>query len=140
MSHQNLKYRKFVIYLRAVGLRLTPQRVALAHLLFAHGFRHLTAESLYAEAQRARITVSLATVYNTLRRYTDAGLLRYVPVDAARSYFDTNVAPHPHFYDQKSGMLIDIPPESFTILNMPTPPKNTEIDDITIVLRIKPAV
>jgi len=68
-----------------------PQRMALAWILFAKGDRHVTAEMLYDEATRAQIPVSLATVYNTLHQFTDAGLLRQVAVDASKTYFDTNI-------------------------------------------------
>ena len=126
--------------LRAAGLRPTRQRVALASLLFAHGHRHLTAESLHAEVDKAGIDVSLATVYNTLHQFTEAGILRHVSVDASRFYFDTNIDPHQHFYDQASGMLIDIPDGAITIAGVPTPPKDTIIDGVNVVIRIKPTV
>src|SRR6201997_3779477 len=76
--------------LREVGLRPTQQRKALAWILFAKGDRHVTAEMLYEEATRAQISVSLATVYNTLHQFTDVGLLRQVAVDGSKAYFDTN--------------------------------------------------
>ena len=124
--------------LRAAGLRPTRQRVALASLLFARGHRHLTAEALHDEVDKAGIDVSLATVYNTLHQFTEAGMLRHVTVDAARFYFDTNVDPHQHFYDQKNGTLIDIPDGAITVAGVPTPPKDTVIDGVNVVIRIKP--
>ncbi|MBU6443623.1 MAG: transcriptional repressor [Alphaproteobacteria bacterium] len=126
--------------LRAAGLRPTRQRVALANLLFAQGNRHLTAESLHAEVDKAGIDVSLATVYNTLHQFTEAGILRHVSVDASRFYFDTNIDPHQHFYDQGTGTLIDIPSGDITIAGLPSPPKDTVIDGVNVVIRIRPAV
>jgi len=123
--------------LRAAGLRPTRQRVALAGLLFRHGHRHLTAESLHAEAAEAGIGVSLATVYNTLHQFTEAGLLRQVAVDASRFYFDTNVEAHQHFYAEDDGRLIDIPGDAIAVTGMPAPPRGTEIDRVDIVIRIK---
>src|SRR5271163_1783233 len=76
--------------LRQVKLRPTRQRMALGWLLFAKGDRHLTAEMLYEEANRAKIAVSLATVYNTLHQFTEVGLLRQVAIDGSKAYFDTN--------------------------------------------------
>src|SRR5262249_21363180 len=67
--------------LREVGLRPTRQRMALGWILFGKGDRHLTAEMLYEEATRAKVPVSLATIYNTLHQFTDVGLLRQVAVD-----------------------------------------------------------
>jgi Fur family iron response transcriptional regulator len=81
--------------LRQVGLRPTRQRMALGWILFAKGDRHLTAEMLYEEATKAKVPVSLATVYNALHQFTDVGLLRQVAVDGSKTYFDTNVSDHP---------------------------------------------
>ena len=125
--------------LRAVGLRPTRQRVALVELLYAHGHRHLTAESLHSEATAAGIDVSLATVYNTLHQFTDAGMLRQVAVDAARFYFDTNLDPHQHFYDQDYGILIDIPGDVITVAGIPNPPKGSVIDRVDVVIRTSAA-
>ena len=97
---------------RAFGLRgLAPtrQRAALAGLLFKGHDRHVSAEALHAEATKAGVKVSLATVYNTLHQFTDAGLLQQVVVDASRSYFDTNVGDHQHFFCPDEATLIDIP-------------------------------
>jgi Fur family iron response transcriptional regulator len=123
--------------LRDAGLRPTRQRLELAGLLFAHGDRHLTAESLHAEAHTAGVKVSLATVYNTLHQFTEAGLLRQVVVDAARSYFDTNIGNHQHFYCEDEGRLIDIPGETIAIAGVPAPPKGTEIDRVDVVIRVR---
>ncbi len=95
--------------LQSAGLRPTRQRMALGWLLFGKGARHLTAEMLYEEATHAKVPVSLATVYNTLNQLTDAGLLRQVSVDGAKTYFDTNVTTHHHFYLEHNHELIDIP-------------------------------
>jgi Fur family iron response transcriptional regulator len=123
--------------LRAAGLRPTRQRVALADLLFRAGHRHLTAESLHAEAAEAGISVSLATVYNTLHQFTEAGMLRQVVVDPGRSYFDTNTGSHQHFYAEEDGTLIDIPGDSIAVAGVPAPPKGTAIDRVDVVIRIK---
>jgi Fur family iron response transcriptional regulator len=125
--------------LRAVGLRPTRQRVALAGLLFRRGHRHVSAESLHAEAAEADFTVSLATVYNTLHQFTEAGLLQQVVVDAGRSYFDTNVGEHQHFYYADEGELIDIPGAAIAVAGVPTPPKGTEVERVDVIVRIKRA-
>ena len=123
--------------LRSAGLRPTRQRVALAGLLFARGHRHMTAESLHAEAANAGIGVSLATVYNTLHQFTEAGLLRQVAVDANRYYFDTNTGPHQHFYNEAEGALIDIPGDSIAIAGVPAPPDGMEVERVDVVVRIR---
>ncbi len=95
--------------LRKVGLRPTRQRMELGWILFAKGDRHLTAEMLFEEASKARVPVSLATVYNTLNQFTDVGLLRQVAVDGSKTYFDTNVSDHHHFFVEDANALVDIP-------------------------------
>lgn len=125
--------------LRQAGLRPTRPRVALAGLLFAHDDRHVTAETLHAEAAKSGVKVSLATVYNTLHQFTGAGLLRQVVVDAARSYFDTNIGDHQHFYCEDDGRLIDIPGETIEVAGVPTPPKGMAVDRVDVVVRVKRA-
>src|SRR5262245_27155020 len=92
--------------LRDVGLRPTRQRMALGWILFAKGDRHITAEMLYEEANKAKVPVSLATVYNTLHQFTDVGLLRQVAVDGSKTYFDTNVSQHHHFFVEGENSLL----------------------------------
>jgi len=123
--------------LRHAGLRPTRQRVDLAGLLFKDCDRHVTAESLHDEVTKAGVKVSLATVYNTLHQFTEAGLLRQVIVDAARSYFDTNTGDHQHFFLEKEGLLIDIPGESIAVAGVPTPPAGLSVDRVDVVVRVK---
>ena len=122
--------------MRAVGLRPTRQRLALAKLLFENGNRHTTAEMLHAEAQSAEIRVSLATIYNTLHQFTNAGLLREIVVDASRSYFDTNTAGHHHFFFEETGQLEDISDELVKLSDLPPPPKGTSIKRVDVVVRV----
>ena len=124
--------------LRAAGLRPTRQRVALAQLLGAE-HRHVTAETLHGEAERAGIDVSLATVYNTLHQFTHAGILRQVVVDSARSYFDTNTGAHQHFFCEEDGALFDIPGEAVEVSNLPEPPRGMAVDSVDVVVRIRRA-
>jgi Fur family transcriptional regulator, iron response regulator len=124
--------------LRAAGLRPTRQRVALARLLLENGNRHVTAEQLHTEAQAAAIPVSLATVYNTLHQFIDCGILRELVVEPGRSYFDTNLDDHHHFYCESSGLLQDIPSELVTVGRVPNPPEGAEISRIEVIIRIRP--
>ena len=123
--------------LREAGLRPTRQRVELAGALFQGGDRHVTAESLHDEVARTGVKVSLATVYNTLHQFTEAGLLRQVIVDAARSYFDTNTGDHQHFFVEKEGLLIDIPGESIAVAGVPAPPAGLFVDRVDVVVRVR---
>ncbi|HET8700267.1 MAG TPA: Fur family transcriptional regulator [Nitrococcus sp.] len=122
--------------LQAAGLRATRQRIDLARIIFGAGNRHLSAESLHAEAQRAGIRVSLATIYNTLNQFTAAQLLREIVIDPRRSYYDTNTAAHHHFYFEDEGHLEDIPAERLSLQGLPVPPPGTRIDGVDIVIRL----
>jgi Fur family transcriptional regulator, iron response regulator len=123
--------------LQSAGLRPTRQRMALGWLLFGKGARHLTAEMLYEEATHAKVPVSLATVYNTLNQLTDAGLLRQVSVDGAKTYFDTNVTTHHHFYLEHNHELIDIPDPHLVLQTMPNVPEGYEIARVDMVVRLR---
>jgi Fur family iron response transcriptional regulator len=123
--------------LRKVGLRPTRQRVELAWILFAKGDRHVTAEMLYEEATRAKVPVSLATVYNTLHQFTDFGLLRQVAVDASKTYFDTNNSAHHHFFIEDKNELMDIPMSTLLVGETPKPPEGYEIVRIDVVVRLR---
>jgi Fur family transcriptional regulator, iron response regulator len=124
--------------LRAAGLRPTRQRLVLAQLLLENGDRHVTAEQLHGEALAANIPVSLATVYNTLHQFTEAGLLREAVVEPGRSYFDTNTADHHHFFCEATGQLQDIPAQQLSVSGLPLPPTGTEIRRVDIIVRISP--
>lgn len=123
--------------LRQAGLRPTRQRIALAELLFVQGHRHVTAESLHEEARAAGVAVSLATVYNTLHQFTDAGILRQVAVDSARCYFDTNVSDHSHFFFEESGELADIEGRHVEVEALPQAPSGHEISGVDVIFRLR---
>lgn len=118
------------------GLRPTRQRLALARLLFDRGDRHVTAEQLHSEAVAANMPVSLATVYNTLHQLTHTGLLREVVVETGRSYFDTNVSAHHHFFHESSGHLTDIPGDAVQVVNLPSPPTGTRVRQVEVIIRV----
>jgi Fur family iron response transcriptional regulator len=123
--------------LRKVGLRPTRQRMALGWILFAKADRHVTAEMLYEEATRAKMPVSLATVYNTLHQFTEVGLLRQVAVDGSRAYFDTNLIEHHHFFVENESELLDIPDADMVVGKLPTAPAGYEISRIDVVVRLR---
>ncbi|MBU9699609.1 transcriptional repressor [Rhodobacteraceae bacterium HSP-20] len=122
------------------GLRPTRQRLALAALLVGDGEdRHVTAESLFALADRTGERVSLATVYNTLRAFCEAGLMNEVVVDGSKSYFDTRMDDHPHFYWEDSGRLTDAPAEELRIAGLPEAPEGMQVSRVDVVIRLKRA-
>ncbi len=124
--------------LRQVGLRPTRQRVGLGWLLFAKGDRHVTAELLFEEASKARVPVSLATIYYTLHLFSQAGLLRELEVDGAKTYFDTNVGNHHHFFIEGENVLVDIPDGEVAVATLPRAPDGMEIARVDVVVRLRP--
>lgn len=122
--------------LRNAGLRPTRQRMALADMLFGAEDRHVSAEVLHSEAVNAGQKVSLATVYNTLHQFTAAGLLRALPMDGGKTYFDTNTSDHNHFYIEPEGKLIDIPDQSMRVEGLPEPPAGLRIAHVDVVVRL----
>ncbi len=123
--------------IRNAGLRPTRQRIALAELLFARGNRHLVAEELHAEAESAGYTMSLATVYNTLHQFTEAGMLRVLAIEGARTYFDTNTSDHQHFFVEGENTVHDIVGGPFTVSNLPEPPEGMEVANVDVVIRLR---
>lgn len=124
--------------LQQAGLRTTRQRLLLADILFGDGTdRHITAEGLFAEANRRGGKLSLATVYNCLHQFTQAGLLHVVAIDSGRSYFDTNLSAHHHFYHERTGDLRDIPNGDVHLAALPQPPEGQRISRVDVILRVK---
>jgi Fur family transcriptional regulator, iron response regulator len=123
--------------LQEVGLRPTRQRMALGWILFGKGDRHVTAELLYEEATRAKVPVSLATVYNALHQFTMVGLLRQVAVDGSKTYFDTNASEHHHFFIEGKDELVDIPGSEVVLDKLPAAPDGYEVARVDIVVRLR---
>lgn len=125
-------------WLAGARMRPTRQRVTLAALLVGDGQnRHVTAESLFDASRKDGEKVSLATVYNTLRSFSEAGLLREITVNGSKSYFDTDTSNHAHFYWEDSGELADAPIADVTLCELPEPPDGTEIAKVDVVIRLR---
>jgi Fur family transcriptional regulator, iron response regulator len=124
------------VLMRKAGLRPTRQRLVLGRLLFAGKDRHVSAEMLHAEAVGAGERVSLATVYNALHQLKQVGLLRELAIDGQRTYFDTNISNHNHFYDEASGDVFDIPADQIKVAGLPMPPEGMKIAHIDVIVRL----
>lgn len=135
---ETLAAKRGTRWLARAGLRPTRQRLSLATLLVGDGKdRHVTAESLHAAASAAGEPVSLATVYNTLRAFCEAGLINEISVDGSRSYFDTRLDDHPHFFWEEEGRLVDAPAEDLRIARLPDLPEGAELSRVDVVIRLK---
>lgn len=123
--------------LQAAGLRPTRQRVALAWLLFGRGDRHVTAEGLYDEARASKANLSLATVYNTLHQFSQAGLLREIALYGSTVWYDTNTGPHYHFYIEDKHDLVDIPEDMMHAIPLPPAPEGLDIVGVDMIVRVR---
>ena len=127
--------------LQSVGLRPTRQRVMICDVLFDGKDKHFTAEELYRELnlRQGENSLSLATIYNTLKGFTEAGLLSTLSVDSGKLYYDTNTSHHYHIYDANGRQLSDMQTQALQIQGLPDVPEGQEIDRIDIIIRTKPA-
>ncbi len=125
-------------WLNEAGLRPTQQRLELANLLMGNkNHQHVTAETLFEKAKEKNIPVSLATVYNTLHTFSEAGLINKIIVDGMGSYFDTRLDNHSHFYWEETGELTDTPGNFLELKDLPEPPADSKITSVDIIIRLK---
>ncbi len=122
--------------LRTAGVRPTQQRTALASYLFNGMHKHVTAEMIYAATRKGRSSVSLATVYNNLHQFAEAGLLREILVDQKFRYFDTNVTEHFHFFDEDTGRLSDVTDMNMRLKKLPPIPHGKRVMSVDVVIRL----
>ncbi len=127
--------------LQAAGLRPTRQRLMICEHLFDGNDKHFTAEELFQEISgpAEKSSLSLATIYNTLKGFTEAGLLSTLSVDSGKMYYDTNTSHHYHVYDAGGRLLSDLETKAMTIVGLPELPEGREIDRIDVIIRTKAA-
>jgi Fur family transcriptional regulator, iron response regulator len=123
--------------LETYGLRATRQRLGLAKLLLSKGNRHVTADTLAAEANSLNMRASLATVYNVLNLFSQVGIVRSLTIEGAKTFFDTNTTDHSHFFFEDSGRIEDIPVEGMQLASIVTPPEGYEIVKVDVVFRLR---
>lgn len=123
--------------LLAAGLRPTAQRIQIAQVLLDKP-QHLSAEQVLMKVRRRGGSISKATVYNTLRAFAEAGLVRTVVVDPERVFYDSTPGDHHHFFDTTSHALHDIPASGVRVEGLPPLPAGTEPVGVDVVVRIRP--
>jgi len=123
--------------LETYGLRATRQRLGLARLLFSKGHRHVTADSLAAEADSLEMRASLATVYNVLNLFAHVGIVRALTIEGGKTFFDTNTNDHSHFFYEDSGHIEDISLQGMQFAKNVVPPEGYEVSKVDIVFRLR---
>ena len=125
--------------LRSSGLRPTKQRVEIAKFLFEREKTfHFTVESLNKLLiKKLASKIALATIYNTVHAFKTAGHLSEVEVRGNKTYFDTNVSNHHHFYDSETAELIDIDANDIIIQKIPKAPNGKKIKNVEVFINLK---
>ena len=125
--------------LRSSGLRPTNQRVEIAKFLFEREKTfHFTVESLNKLlTKKSSSKIALATIYNTVHAFKTAGHLSEVEVRGNKTYFDTNVSNHHHFYDSETAELIDIDANDIIIQKIPKAPNGKKIKNVEVFINLK---
>ena len=133
----NLKL--YTLKLRSSNLRPTKQRLKICQFLFDRKKTfHFTVETLNKKINKIRGSkVSLATIYNTVEAFTNAGYLKEILTSKNKSYYDTNIKSHHHFYDEESKELTDIKYNQIKLSKVPIPPKGKKIKNLEVVIRIQ---
>ena len=123
--------------LEGANLRLTRTRKAIAQLLYEDGLnRHVSAEWVARELDEAGEKIALATVYNTLNSFVEAGLLRQIQAGGQAVIFDTNTDEHCHFLRESTGELIDIAPGMVDLGKIPEPPTGMRVKGWDVIIRV----
>jgi Fur family iron response transcriptional regulator len=118
-------------------LRPTRQRIAIAERLLDGRARHVSAEQLRDELVDYGQPMALATIYNCLHQFEEAGLVRPVHHAGDAVLYDTNLGDHHHFVDVETGELIDIDPGEITLPELPDLPDGFEAETIELTVRLR---
>ena len=122
--------------LRSKSLKLTKQRLLIASYLFDGDDKHITAEDLFKKLSKSKSKISLATVYNTLHEFYKKKLINKLTINSEKTYFDTNMSSHHHFYHKEDGTLFDVS-NNLKISGLPNPPKGKKIKKVEILVHLK---
>ncbi|MGI9204298.1 MAG: Fur family transcriptional regulator [Woeseiaceae bacterium] len=131
MSRQDIEEK-----LKRHGILPTTQRLEVAETLLARP-QHLSADQIIDQLRSSGCRVSKATVYNTLKLFTNQGLIKEINVADSRKFFDSTTHPHHHFYHVETGELTDIPASSVGLLDLPPLPEGTEQDGVEVLIRVR---
>ena len=128
----------FIHRLRSSGLRPTKQRLTICKVLFDRKDTfHFTIDNLKKRIEKNnKSKISLATVYNTVHAFKKNGYLKEISLQGNKTFFDTNSTSHHHFYDQDSGVLMDIKNEDISITKLPSAPKGKKINKVEVTVSV----
>jgi Fur family transcriptional regulator, iron response regulator len=119
-----------------LGILATPQRLEVAAILLQKP-QHLSADRIIERLRESGSAVSKATVYNTLKLFSEHGLVREVMVDPVRKFYDSTTHPHHHFYNVDTGELEDIPDSLVRFEQLPDLPKGTRGESVEVLIKVR---
>ena len=122
--------------LKRYGVMPTSQRIEVASVLLARP-QHLSADQIIDKLNGKRSSVSKATVYNTLKLFSEQGLVKELSVDSTRKFYDSTTHAHHHFFHVETGKLSDIPESQVSIKGLPPLPKGTEQESVEVLVRVR---
>jgi len=128
--------KEIVQKLKQFGVMPTSQRIEVASILLARP-QHLSADQIIDKLNSRRSCVSKATVYNTLKLFSQQGLVKELNVDSSRKFYDSTTHAHHHFFHVESGKLTDIPDSQVSIKGLPPLPKGTEQESVEVLIRVR---
>ncbi len=122
--------------LKQHGVMPTSQRVEVATILLSRP-QHLSADQIIDKLKGRGSRVSKATVYNTLKLFSEQGIVKELNVDSSRKFYDSTTHPHHHFFHVDSGKLSDIPASEVSISGLPPLPKGTEQESVEVLIKVR---
>jgi Fur family iron response transcriptional regulator len=128
--------KEIVQKLKQYGVMPTSQRIEVASILLARP-QHLSADQIIDKLNSRRSCVSKATVYNTLKLFSQQGLVKELNVDSSRKFYDSTTYAHHHFFHVESGKLTDIPDSQVSIKGLPPLPRGTEQESVEVLIRVR---
>ena len=133
-----LKNSEFIDKLRTSGLRPTKQRLKICEVLFNREKTfHFTINDLAKNiSEQLNEKISLATVYNTVHAFKDKGYLKEISINSDKSYFDTNITNHHHFFDEDTNQLIDCDHENIDTINIKNNITGKKINSIEVLIKV----
>ena len=124
--------------LKEAGLKATLPRIKILEILQRTSGTddHFTAEDIYAEVNKKKIKISLATIYNCLNQFKEFGIIKAIKVSSDKIFFDTNLKEHHHFFCVKSAKLIDVETNKVKISKLPKIPRGKKLKSVDVIINI----
>ena len=133
-----IKNSEFIDKLRSSGLRPTKQRLKICEVLFNRDKTfHFTINDLATQiSKQLNEKISLATVYNTVHAFKDKGYLKEISINSDKSYFDTNISNHHHFFDEDTNELIDCNDDAIEKVNIKKNLTGKKIISVEVLVKV----